>query len=100
MSPQMVTRVVCCRSFRHLCRHYSVVDAIGQLYEQFAADTFLSCFLDRLIPAAFKHAVGIATSGESSQSDSSTGGPHEFMLMLHRLLSSIKLPDNIAEQAA
>ena len=49
--------------------------------------------------AAFSHAVGIATSGESSQSESS-GGLQEYMPMLHRLLSSVKLPDDVAEEAA
>ncbi|WAR23288.1 HEAT1-like protein [Mya arenaria] len=59
------------KSFRHLCKHFSVVEAIIQLYAQFEAQKFLVSFLDRIIPAAFKLAVGMATSGESSQSDSS-----------------------------
>lgn len=70
-----------------------------QLYEQFEGTKFIKCLLDRLIPAAFSHAVGIATSGESSQSESSAG-LQEYMPMLHRLLSNVKLPDDVAEQAA
>ena len=76
-----------------------MIDAIVQLNGQFESTKFLSCLLDRLIPAAFSHAVGIATSGESSQSESS-GGLQEYMPMLHRLLSSVKLPDDVAEEAA
>ncbi|XP_052257206.1 HEAT repeat-containing protein 1-like isoform X2 [Dreissena polymorpha] len=87
------------KSFKCLCKHFGVIDAISQLYAQIDANDFLSRLLDRLIPAAFKHAVGIATSGESSQSES-TGGLHDHMPMLHRLLSTVKLPDNIAEEAA
>ncbi|XP_052775291.1 HEAT repeat-containing protein 1-like [Mya arenaria] len=87
------------KSFRHLCKHFSVVEAIIQLYAQFEAQKFLVSFLDRIIPAAFKLAVGMATSGESSQSDSSVG-MQEYMSMLHRLLSTITLPNDIAEKAA
>lgn len=76
-----------------------MIDAVLQLYSQFESKQFLSCLLARLIPSAFKHAVGIATSGESSQSESS-GGLQEYMPMLHRLLSAIKLPDDVAEEAA
>lgn len=82
-----------------MCRHYTVVDVIARLHSQFDAAQFLSHFLDRLIPAAFKHAVGIATSGESSESESH-GGLQEYMSMLYRLLSSVNLPDKTAEEAA
>ncbi|XP_053394592.1 HEAT repeat-containing protein 1-like isoform X2 [Mercenaria mercenaria] len=87
------------KTFKYMCRHYTVVDVIGQLHAQFEASQFLTYFLDRLIPAAFQHAVGIATSGESSESESS-GGLKEYMSMLHRLLSSVSLPDETAENAA
>ena len=82
-----------------MCNHYTVVDVLCQLYIQFEATQFFTYFLDLLIPAAFKHAVGIATSGESSASETS-GGLKEYMSMLHRLLSTVSLPDKTAENAA
>ncbi|KAL4236600.1 HEAT repeat-containing protein 1 [Mactra antiquata] len=87
------------KSFKYMCKHYSVTDIIARLHEQFEAKAFLGFFLDRLIPAAFKNAVGIATSGESSESDSSRV-LDEYMSMLHRLLSSVSLPSDVAEEAA
>ncbi|XP_060600074.1 HEAT repeat-containing protein 1-like [Ruditapes philippinarum] len=87
------------KTFKYICQHHGIVDVLCHLYTQFEAAQFLTYFLDLLIPAAFKHAVGIATSGESSASESS-GGLKEYMSMLHRLLSTLSLPDDTAEMAA
>ena len=63
---------------------------------------FLSCFLDKLVPAAFKLAVGMATSGESGASSSaeSAGSLQQYMSLLHRLLLNVKLTDSMAEKVA
>ena len=90
------------RSFKSLCRHFTVIDTLAQLAEQFDVSEFLSGFLYKLVPAAFKLAVGMATSGESgaSSSSESDGSTQQYMSMLHRLLLNIKLPDDIAKQVA
>ena len=90
------------RSFKSLCRHFSVVDTLAQLAQQFDISEFLSCFLSKLVPAAFRLAVGMASSGVSgaSSSSESDGSSQQYMSLLHRLLLNIKLKDRIAEQVA
>ena len=69
---------------------------------QFECSKFLSCFLDQLIPAAFKHAIDMATSGEDTSDTEGGRGRFkaEYVAILHRLLSNITLPAELAEQTA
>lgn len=87
------------KAFKHICSHYTIIETIAELCVQFDTKTFLLYFLLRLIPAAFQHTVGLATSGESSASESNSSVP-EYRSLLHRLLSSVKLHEDVAEEAA